>query len=73
MCMEYYGLGKGSIPIRVVTRDTKNWKFILADKDVFCSCSEIKNGLFYSVLQYIGPAENAAKLRYKVEMFNREQ
>ena len=29
--------------------------------------------MFYSVLQYIGPAENVAKHRYKVEMFNKER
>ena len=72
-CMKYYGLGKGSIPIWVVTRDAKHFKFILADNDVFCNCYEIKNGVFYSVLQYIGPAENAAKHRYRVEIFNKER
>jgi len=30
------------------------------------------NGTFYSVLQYIGPAADAAKYRYKVEFFNKE-
>ena len=71
--MEYYGLGQGPIPIRGVTPDTKSCKFILANNVVFCSRSEIKNGVFYSVLQYIGPAENAAKHRYRVEIFNKER
>jgi len=38
MCVEYY-----HHPIRGVTRDTRKCKFILTDKDVFCSRSEIKN------------------------------
>jgi hypothetical protein len=71
--MEYYGLGQGPIPIRGVTPDTKNRKFILANNIVFCSRSEVKNGVFYSVLQYNGPAENAGKHRYRVEIFNKER
>jgi len=73
MCMEYYGLGQASFTIRGVTPNTKNYKFILAHNDVFCICSEIKNGLLYSVLQYFGPAEKAANHRYKVEFFNKER
>ena len=45
----------------------------MADKDVFYSRSEIKNGVFYSVLQYIGPATDAAKYQYKLQFFNKER
>jgi len=37
MCKEYYGLSQGPIPISGVTPDTKKYKFISADNDVFCS------------------------------------
>ena len=30
-------------------------------------------GMFYPVLQYIGPAENVAKHRYMVIIFNKER
>ena len=73
MCVEYYGLGQGSIPIRGVTPDTKNCKFIFADNYAFCCCTEIKNGAFYCVLKYISPVENAAKHRYRVEIYNKER
>jgi hypothetical protein len=73
MCKKYYGNGQGSVPIRGVTPKGKNCKFILTDNDVFYSRSEIKNGVFYSVVQYIGPAEKAAEHRYRVEMFNKER
>jgi hypothetical protein len=29
------------------------------------------NGIFYSVLQYIGPAADAAKYKYKLEFSNK--
>jgi hypothetical protein len=72
MCKDYSGNGQGSIQINGVTPATNQCKFILAkaNNDVFYSCSEIKNGIFYSVLQYIGPTADAAKHRYKVEMLN---
>jgi hypothetical protein len=69
----YYLFGQVSVPIRGFTPDTKHCKFILAGNDIFCSRSEIKNGVFYSVLHYIGPAENAAKYGYRVAIFNKER
>jgi hypothetical protein len=53
-----------------VTPTTKHCKLISAYSNVFCSRSEIKNGIFYSVLQYIGPAAGAAKYKYRVEFGN---
>ena len=70
MCKEYLGLGRGSIPIRGVTPDIGRDKFIFAYNAAFCSRSVIENGLFYSVLQYIGPAADAGKYRYRLEFFS---
>jgi E3 ubiquitin-protein ligase SIAH1 len=72
MCMGDYGLGEGSVPISGVTPDIVRFTFIFVRNDVFCSWSEIKNGLFYSVLQYIDPAADAAKYRYRLEFFIKE-
>jgi hypothetical protein len=72
MCKEYLGLSHDSIRIRGVTPDIGRDKFIFAYNAVFCSRSEIRNGIFYSVLQYIGPAADAVKYRYSLEFFNDE-
>jgi len=61
------------IQISGVTPATKHCKLIFAYNVVFCSRSEIKNGIFYSVLQYIGPAADAIEYRYKVQFFNKER
>jgi hypothetical protein len=59
-----------SYRISCVTLATKFCTLLTSHKDVFNSCSEIKNGIFYSVLQYIGPAADAAKYKYKLDFFN---
>jgi hypothetical protein len=56
-----------------VTPSTKHCKLMFAYGDVFCSRSEIKNGVFYYVLQYIGPDAEAAKYRYKLQFFNEDR
>jgi hypothetical protein len=75
--MDYYGPGSlynhDPFQISGVTPARKHCTLIFAYNDVFCSCSEIKNGIFYSVLQYIGPAADAAKYKYKLEFFNKER
>jgi E3 ubiquitin-protein ligase SIAH1 len=81
LCVEYsssgslYSHSRGPIPIQIsgVTPTTKHCKLISAYNDVFCSCSEIKNDIFYSVLQCIGPAADAAKYKYKVKFFNKDR
>ena len=77
ICMVYYGPGKyhsrGPFPLISVTPAKKLSKLIFAHNELFFSCSEIQNGVFYSVLQYIGPADNAVKYRYKLEFFNKER
>ena len=59
-------LNSGPLQISGVTPATKHCKFIFAHNVVFYSHSDIKNGIFYSVLQYIGPATDAAKYEYKL-------
>jgi E3 ubiquitin-protein ligase SIAH1 len=47
--------------------------FIFALNEVFYVRFEGRSNTFYAVLQYIGPAENAAKYRYKVEFVNKDK
>jgi E3 ubiquitin-protein ligase SIAH1 len=60
-----------SFLISVSTNSTKQYKLILYDNNVFCCCCELRENVFYSVLQYIGPDGYAAKYRYRVEFFNK--
>jgi hypothetical protein len=72
--VDYHGRGSGgAFQISGVTPATKHCKIIFAYNVVFYSRSEIKNGIFYSVLQYIGPAADAAKYQYKLQFFNKER
>jgi hypothetical protein len=77
VCIDYYGHGsfynRGAFPISGVTPDTAHCKLILYGNNVLYSRSEIQNGIFYSVLQYIGPAADAAKYKYKLEFFDKER
>jgi hypothetical protein len=73
MCTEYYGFCQGSIHISCVTPDIRWFTFIFAYNVIFYSCFEIKNGIFYSVLQYIGPAAEAVKYRYTLQFFSTER
>ena len=74
VCFDYYGRGFfGYRPIQIsgVTPDTKHCKLIFTHNAVFYSHSEIKNGIFYSVMQYVGPAADAGKYRYKLQFVNK--
>jgi hypothetical protein len=77
--MDNYGYNSyhyhNRVPFKIsgVTPATKHCKLISAFDDVFYSCSEIKNGIFYSVLQYIGPVADAAKYKYKLEFFDEKR
>jgi len=64
MCTDYCGLRQDSVHMSGVTPDIERFKFMFVSNDVFCSRSEIGYGIFYSVLQYIGPAADAAKYKY---------
>jgi hypothetical protein len=63
----------GPFQISGVSPATKHCKLISAYNVAFCSRSEIKNGIFYYVLQYIGPAAEAAKYQYKLQFFNKDR
>jgi E3 ubiquitin-protein ligase SIAH1 len=75
--VDYYDRGSGvysgrPFQISGVTPTTKRCKFISAHNALFYSCSEIKNDIFYSVVQYIGPDADAANYKYKLEFVNQE-
>jgi hypothetical protein len=65
--------GRGSFLISGVTPTAKYSKVIRVCSDVFYICCEIQNGILYAVLQYFGPAEEADKYQYKVELLNKER
>jgi hypothetical protein len=48
------------------------WKFVFAHNEIFFRLFEAKDDVFYAVLQYVGPPENAAKYKYKVMFYNQE-
>jgi len=77
ICVDYHGHvsygNRGHFQVSGVTPLTKHCKIIFAYHVLFYSCSEFKNGIFYSVLQYIGPAADAAKYQYKLQFFNKER
>jgi E3 ubiquitin-protein ligase SIAH1 len=54
---------------------TAKWyvRFLFAYNEVFYRSFHLKGDVFYALLQYIGPAENAAKYRYKVEFVNKDK
>jgi len=62
----------GPCKISGVSPTKKHCKLLIAYNVAFCSRSEIKNGIFYYVLQYIGPAAEAAKYPYKLQFCNKE-
>ena len=47
-------------------------KFVFIYDEVFFRQFCERNGIFYVVVQYIGPPENAAKYKYKVEFVNED-
>jgi hypothetical protein len=52
--------------------DMKFFRFIFAYNETFCSLFLEECYIFYAVLQYVGPSENAAKYKYKVEFVNKD-
>jgi len=50
----------------------KFFRFIFAYNEIFFSLFLTKNSIFYAVLLYVGPSENAAKYKYKVEFVNED-
>jgi E3 ubiquitin-protein ligase SIAH1 len=72
LCLADGDLNHVSIRVICVTPTTKYGAFILAYDALFYSFSEMKNGIFYSVLKHIGPDAAAAKYRYSLEFVNAE-
>ena len=50
----------------------KYFRFMFAYSEIFFSLFLTKNSIFYAVLLYVGPSENAAKYKYKVEFVNED-
>ena len=50
----------------------KFFRFIFAYNEIFFSLFLTKNSIFYAVLLYVGPSENAAKYKHKVEFVNKD-
>jgi hypothetical protein len=49
-------------------------QFVFALNEVFFFRLQANyNNILYAVIQYIGPAENAAKYQYKVKFFNKDK
>jgi hypothetical protein len=47
-------------------------QFVLALNEVFFLRFQANGDILYAVLLYIGPAENAARYKYKVEFVNKD-
>jgi hypothetical protein len=47
-------------------------KFVFVYDEVFFRAFGERNGMFYVVVQYIGPPDNAAKYKYKVKFVNKD-
>jgi len=54
-----------------LTTGMKYFSFIFAYNEVFFSLFLGESDIFYTVLLYVGPPENAAKYKYKVEFVNK--
>jgi hypothetical protein len=68
MCVDY-----GEVELRTLhEKGTSTWfnKFTFAYDEVFVRHFFWKVGMFGVVVQYIGPPDNAAKYKYKVEFVN---
>jgi len=46
--------------------------FLFAYNEIFFSLFQEKDNIFYVVVLYLGPAENAAKYKYRVEFVNND-
>jgi len=69
-CCEYV---EGDVKfIYNLTVGMKLFCFIFAHNEVFFSLFQEKYEKFYAVLLYVGPAENAAKYKYKFEFINED-
>jgi len=68
MCLDY-----GEVESRTLNEaGTSAWfhKFVFVYDEVFFRAFDVRNGMFYVVVQYIGPPDKAAKYKYKVKFVN---
>jgi hypothetical protein len=56
-----------------LTSYMKCFCFIFAYNEIFFSLFQEKDNIFYAVLLYVGPPENVAKYKYKVEFVNEDK
>ena len=68
-CYEYVG-GKFRV-LKNIAAPMSLSQFVFALNEIFLLRFQTTNDTLYAVLLYIGPAENAAKYKYKVEFFNK--
>jgi len=68
-CCEYV---EGDFKYVYEFSDMKYFRFIFAYNEIFCSLFLERNDIFYAVLLYVGPSENAAKYKYRVEFVNKD-
>ena len=69
-CREYV---EGDFKFNHKLTTNKNWFcFIFAYNEIFFSSFRVGKNIFYAVLRYVGPAENAAKYKYRVEFINKD-
>jgi len=69
-CWEYV---EGGNKLRCRSSTVKyDFNFIFADNEIFFSLLLEEDDIFYAVLLYIGPAENAAKYKHKDEFVNKD-
>jgi hypothetical protein len=69
VCCEYV---EGDFKYICYLNDMKFFRFIFAYNEIFFSLFLEKDSVFYADLQYVGPSENAAKYKYKVEFVNKD-
>jgi hypothetical protein len=68
-CSEYV---EGDIKYIYKFSDMNFFRFIFAYNEIFFSLFLQKGDLFYAFLLYVGPSENAANYKYKVEFVNKD-
>jgi len=68
-CLDFKG--KQTLILSGIKASCGYFRFLFAYNEIFYRHFQIKDGVFYAVLQYIGPIEKASKFRYKVILVNK--
>ncbi|XP_069680184.1 E3 ubiquitin-protein ligase Siah1-like [Periplaneta americana] len=69
-CLEYNG--RHSLVLSGIKASCGYFRLLFAYNEIFYRHFQIKDGVMYATLQYIGPIENASKFRYKVIFVNKK-